>query len=184
MSYQLSWSQFDSMWTKLDTVRTGDLDLQELRTSSAIAEFEGTNTLTLHSGTRPCASSLNVSLRCVTPCATQLTVENVLLLTAMRWMSPHRILPSSANNHPSFDKSSSMRLSWSWTQIMIRQSTDSSMFVYRTWKMQLEEIDYRKSWLDPASNPQDAHLTNECKGTQPHTGSDQEKFQQAVARYS
>ena len=27
--------------------------------------------------------------------------------------------------------------------------------------MQLDEIDYRKTWLDPAGNPHDAHISNE-----------------------
>jgi len=35
------------------------------------------------------------------------------------------------------------------------------MFVYRTWKMQLDEIDYRKSMMDPEVDAGDAHRCNE-----------------------
>lgn len=169
---KLSWSQFDSMWTKLDAVRTGDLDLQEFKNFFGdLSEFEkreGTNTLTLHSENKAMRELAKcLAEMCDTMRHAGFTVEEMFCcfdrnasgsITPSEFCSLLRLIIG-----PSFDK----KLIYEALMVV---DTDHDktisrfelfMFVYRTWKMQLEEIDYRKSWLNPASNPQDTHLTNE-----------------------
>ena len=53
---RIHWQQFDALWTMMDSVRSGDLDVHEFkRFFGDLSEFdtkEGTQTLSLHAGTK------------------------------------------------------------------------------------------------------------------------------------
>jgi Ca2+-binding EF-hand superfamily protein len=169
---KLSWAQFDSMWTKLDSIRTGDLDLTEFKNFFGdLSEFEakeGLKSLTLHNADAS-MQSLAVCLAdmCDVMRHAGFTVEEMFCcfdrngngtITPSEFCSLLRLIIG-----PTFDKKivyeALMTLDTDRDKAISRY--ELFMFVYRTWKMQLEEIDYRKSMMDPEVEPGDARRFNE-----------------------
>jgi hypothetical protein len=168
---KLSWSQFETMWTRLDMVRTGDLDLQEFKNFFGdLSEYEnreGVKTLTLHNED---ASMRQLSKCLADMCDTMrhagFTVEEMFCcfdrngngtITPSEFCSLLRLIIG-----PTFDKKLVFE-----ALLVLDSDHDKAisrhelfMFVYRTWKMQLDEIDYRKCMMDPENNPADAQRCN------------------------
>ena len=169
---KLNWAQFDSMWTKLDSVRTGDLDLAEFKNFFGdLSEFEakeGLKVLTLHNSDR----SMQSLAKCLADMCDVMrhagfTVEEMFCcfdrngngtITPSEFCSLLRLIIG-----PTFDKKivyeALMTLDTDRDKAISRY--ELFMFVYRTWKMQLDEIDYRKSMMDPEVDAGDAHRCNE-----------------------
>ena len=165
---RLTWSQFDSMWTRLDMVRTGDLNKEEFKAFFGdLSEFEskdGVQTL----GTT--GSNVHNDMKNLTRILYELcdvmrhagfTVNEMFSsfdrdgsgnISINEFCSMLRLILG-----PTFDRKQVY-------QSLLCLDTDRSksiskeeffMFIYKTWKLQMDEIDYKKSCLDE-SKPSDA----------------------------
>ena len=156
---KIGWTQFDFLWTRLDSERTGDLDLKEFKAFFGdLSEFEqgdGTKNLSMHTGNSSMRALTKVLFdMCDTIRHTGFTVEQMFTsfdrdgsgtITISEFCSLLRLIVGA-----SFDK----KLIY---QALLVLDTDRNknisreeffQFIYKTWKTQLDEIDYRKSLLD------------------------------------
>ena len=171
---RVSWSQFDALWTRLDSVRSGDLDLKEFKAFFGdLSEFEqneGTQALSLQSG--------NPAIRALMKCMYELcdivrhagfTVEEMFAsfdrngsgeISAAEFCSLLRLIVGS-----SFDK----RLIYQALFVLDSDRSKSIsrdeifLFVYKVWRSQIAELDSKIHYLDEENELEAARISELLK---------------------
>jgi len=157
---RLTWSQFDSLWTRLDRMRSGDLDKGEFKAFFGdLSEFE-TKDGVQGLGT---VGNIHDDMKNLTRVLYELcdvmrhagfTVNEMFSsfdrdgggnITVNEFCSMLRLILG-----PTFDRKlvyqSLLTLDTDRNKSISRE--EFFMFVYKTWRLQMEEIDYKKSCLD------------------------------------
>ncbi len=157
---RLSWSQFDSLWTRLDSVRTGDLDLHEFKNFFGdLSEFE------INEGIQNLTTVGNISddMKALTKVLYQLcdVMRHAGFTVVEMFSSFDRDASGSVSINefcsmlrlivgPTFDKKiiyKSLLVLDTDRNKNISQN-EFFTFIYKTWKQQLDDLDYRRCCLD------------------------------------
>eukprot|EP00605_Chrysophyceae_sp_TOSAG23-4_P000122 GSChrysophyteH1.ASY1.ANO1.133.1 assembled CDS len=157
---RLTWPQFDSLWTRMDSFRTGDLDLKEFKAFFGdLSEFEtdaGIQGLTT-------VGDISSDMKMLTKVLYQLcdVMRHAGFTVAEMFSSFDRDGSGSVSINefcsmlrlivgPTFDKKMIYR-----SLLVLDTDRNKSIsreefytFVYKTWKQQMEDLDYRRCCLD------------------------------------
>ena len=171
---KMDWAQFDALWFRLDSQRSGDLDLREFKAFfgdlSEFEQIEGAQNLSSSSG--------NAGVRALTKCLYELcdivrhagfTVEELFssfdrngsgTISVAEFTSLLRLIVGNT-----FDKKLIH-------QALFVLDTDRSksvsreeifLFVYKTWRSQMQELDLKMQRLDEEDDVEAARITELLK---------------------
>jgi hypothetical protein len=171
---RLDWAQFDALWTRLDSVRSGDLDLKEFKAFfgdlSEFEQMEGAKTMSLHSS--------NPAIRELMKCMYELcdivrhagfTVEEMFAsfdrngsgdISVAEFCSMLKLIVGST-----FDK----RLIYQALFVLDSDRSKSVardemfLFVYKVWRCQIEDLDVKIQYLDEENEIEALRITELLK---------------------
>lgn len=171
---KMDWAQFDALWSRLDSQRSGDLDLKEFKAFfSDLSEFEQ-----LEGAQNLSSSSGSAAVRALAKCLYELcdivrhagfTVEEMFSsfdrngsgdISVAEFTSMLRLIVGNT-----FDK----KLIYQALFVLDSDRSKSVsrdelfMFVYKTWRGQMQELDFKVQRLDEEDDIEAARITELLK---------------------